>query len=185
MLVSTISNWKQYEVKSPSQIFSHKDREMANQSPSSSTAVALLLLLQCSLITSAAGANRGRTLLGFFYTRTRGRCTPLYWSSIREHWPKMVPPASTVWKAFGSRALEQRYGSGVTLLASVAGSSTEENAFSGLLKQGTAALLNSYARKGYPYRAWEVKSLVIGASVSKEAAIAQARLFAIANEACD
>lgn len=109
----------------------------------------------------------------------------MYWSSIGEQWPRMVPPASTVWKAFGSRALEQRYGSGLTLLESTAGRSGEGDSFSVLLKQGIAALLNSYARKGYPYRAWEVKSLVIEATVSEEAAAAQARLFAIANEACD
>ncbi|KAK4770834.1 hypothetical protein SAY87_031366 [Trapa incisa] len=162
---------------------------MANRPPSSSTAASLLLLLlllHCFAVASAAGNSRGRRQLGFFYTRTRGRCTPLYWSSIREHWPKMVPPASTVWKAFGSRALEQRYRSGMTLLESLAGGGiAEESAFSGLLKQGTAALLNSYARKGFPYRAWEVKSLVIEATVSEEAAVTQARLFAFANEACD
>ncbi|PKI74336.1 uncharacterized protein LOC116206188 [Punica granatum] len=157
-----------------------------NAPPSTIQPLLLLLLILCSVTPfSVAGAGRGRRQLGFFYTRTRGRCTPQYWSGIREHWPRMVPPASTVWKAFGSRAVELRYGSGLTLLESTVGDSGEGDSFRRLLKQGTAALLNSYGRKGYPYRAWEVKSLVIQATVSAEAAAAQARVFAAANEACD
>ncbi|RVX19087.1 hypothetical protein CK203_008818 [Vitis vinifera] len=60
-----------------------------------------------------------------------------------------------------------------------------ENVFHGLLKQTSAALINSYARKGFPYSAWEVKTLLIQALVSEEAAALQAEHFSIANEACN
>ncbi|KAG6785795.1 hypothetical protein NC653_004964 [Populus alba x Populus x berolinensis] len=120
---------------------------------------------------------------GFLYTRTRGRCTPQFWSSRREAWPRMVPQRSTVSKVFGSGVFE-RYRSDVTLLEST-GRNDDENAFAGLLKQASAALLNTYARKGFPYSAWEVKTLFIQALVSKEAAATQAKQFSIANEACN
>jgi len=71
-------------------------------------------------------------------------------------------------KVFGSGIFE-RYGSDVTLLESTT-RNDDENAFAGLLKQASAALLNSYAREGFPYSAWEVKTLLIQALVSKEAA---------------
>ncbi|KAJ6953092.1 hypothetical protein NC652_004932 [Populus alba x Populus x berolinensis] len=72
----------------------------------------------------------------------------------------------------------------VTLLEST-GRNDDENAFAGLLKQASAALLNTYAGKGFPYSAWEVKTLFIQALVSKEAAATQAKQFSIANEACN
>lgn len=61
----------------------------------------------------------------------------------------------------------------------------EENPFGRLLKQGSAALLNSYDRKMYPYKAWEVKTLVIQALVSKKSASLQAQRFFLANQACN
>lgn len=72
----------------------------------------------------------------------------------------------------------------MTLLESTA-RNDDENAFAGLVKQACAALLNSYARKGFPYSAWEVKTLLIQALVSEEAAERQAKQFSIANEACN
>lgn len=122
--------------------------------------------------------------LGFFYTRARGSCTAEYWSRVGEHWPRMVPPASTVSKVLGSRVLDQRFRSDLTLLESMAGDSSKRDAFAKMLKQGIAALLNSYSRGGYPYRSWEVKSMMIEAMVSKEAAAALSRRLAAANEAC-
>ncbi|XAR61097.1 hypothetical protein NMG60_11034708 [Bertholletia excelsa] len=121
---------------------------------------------------------------GFLYTRNRGRCTPQHWSSRRESWPKMVPQMGTVSKVFGSRAYE-RYRYDLTLLEATARNDDGENVFVRLLKQSTAALLNSYARTGFPYSAWEVKTLLIQALVSEEAAAVQARRFSEANEACN
>lgn len=95
----------------------------------------------------------------------------------------MIPPESTVSKVFGSRASE-RYRHDLTLLESMAGLGAGDT-FGRLLMQGTAALLNSYSRMGFPYTAWEVKTLLIQGMVSRNAALRQARRFAMANEACD
>ena len=107
-----------------------------------------------------------------------------YWSSRTETWPKMVPQMSTVSNIFGSRAYE-RYRYDLTLLEAASRNDDLGNAFARLVKQSTAALLNSYAREGYPYSAWEVKTLLIQALVSKEAAALQAQRFREANQACN
>ena len=96
----------------------------------------------------------------------------------------MVPQMSTVSKVFGSRAFE-RYRYDLTLLEAAARNDDGENAFARLVKQSTAALLNSYARKGFPYSAWEVKTRLIQALVSEKAAAIQAQLLSEANEACN
>ncbi|KAJ4955331.1 hypothetical protein NE237_012114 [Protea cynaroides] len=126
--------------------------------------------------TTMADGKSGKLGLrpGFIYTRNRGRCTPQFWSSRRESWPKMIPQTSSVSKVFGSRALE-RFKYDLTLLEATQRNDDGNNAFSRLLKQSTAALLNSYNRKGYPYSSWEVKTLLIQALVSEEAAALQAQ----------
>ncbi|KAK1283291.1 hypothetical protein QJS10_CPB21g00044 [Acorus calamus] len=106
-----------------------------------------------------------------------------YWSDRREAWPKMVPQTSSVAKVFGSRALE-RYEPTLTLWEATE-KNDGSNAFSRLLKQSSAALLNAYAqRTDFPYSAWEVKTLLIQALVSEDAAALQAERFAKANQAC-
>ncbi|KAI5315774.1 hypothetical protein L3X38_044950 [Prunus dulcis] len=140
--------------------------------------ILVLLLIACSAPSTTAKTQRP----GFLFTRTTGRCTPHYWGSRREAWPRMVPQTSTVSKVFGSRAYE-RYRSDLTLLEATV-RNDEENVYPRLLKQASAALLNSYARKGFPYSAWEVKTLVIQALVSDKAAALQAQRFSVANEAC-
>ncbi|KAK9083250.1 hypothetical protein Scep_029721 [Stephania cephalantha] len=121
---------------------------------------------------------------GFLYTRSRGRCTPQFWSSEREEWPRMAPQSSLVSRIFGSRALE-RYDISLTLLQAMERNEDDSNnVFSSLMKQSAAALLNSYAREGFPYSAWEVKTLVIQALVSERAAAVQAHKFSSANEGC-
>ncbi|KAF8033906.1 hypothetical protein BT93_C0244 [Corymbia citriodora subsp. variegata] len=151
-------------------------------------ALALLFLLSIAASSSAAPPpSRGRKL-GFFYTRTRGRCTPQYWSSGREKWPRMLPRKSTVSRAFGSRAIGERYGGDLTVwesTAGVVGGGLGGDAYGRLVKQASTALLNSYARKGFAYTAWEVKTLLIQALASPQAAAAQADRFAVANEACN
>ncbi|KAJ8559340.1 hypothetical protein K7X08_003398 [Anisodus acutangulus] len=121
---------------------------------------------------------------GFVYTRNRGTCTPQYWSSRRESWPKMVPQTSTVSKIFGSRAYE-RYRYDLTLLEAAGRNDDMDNIFARLVKQSTAALLNSYARKNYPYSAWEVKTMLIQALVSEKSASILAQRLSQANEACN
>lgn len=107
-----------------------------------------------------------------------------FWSSRKEPWPWMVPQGSTVSKVFGSRAFE-RYRYDLTLLEAAARNDDGDNAFAGLVKQSTAALLNSYARDGFPYTAWEVKTLLIQGLVSEKAASFQAQRFSEANQACN
>ncbi|KAL1313432.1 hypothetical protein HN51_039997 [Arachis hypogaea] len=136
-----------------------------------------LLICLLSLPTSSSRVP------GFVYTRTTGRCTPRYWSGKREAWPRMVPETSTVRKVFGSRVYE-RYRSDLTLVEATMRNDEEDNPFGGLLKEGTAALLNSYAREGFPYRPWQVKTLLIQALVSQAAASSQANQFSLANHAC-
>ncbi|GAY40325.1 hypothetical protein KPL70_009326 [Citrus sinensis] len=146
--------------------------------------IILLLLSVCFAATSSAAAATTQIRRpGFLYTRIRGRCTPQFWSSRREAWPRMVPQTSTLSKVFGSRVYE-RFRSDLTLLESTT-RNDDENAFAGLVKQGTAALLNSYAREGFPFSPWQVKTLFIQALVSKEAASRQANKFLIANQACN
>ncbi|KZV32995.1 hypothetical protein F511_01506 [Dorcoceras hygrometricum] len=143
-----------------------------------------ILGLVLLLFSTLAGATRdGPQMPGFLYARTRGRCTPQYWSSRRESWPKMVPETSTVSNVFSSLAYE-RYRYDLTLLDAASGDDDVDNAYVALLKQSTAALLNSYARKGYPYASWEVKNLLIQALVSQEAAALQALRFMQANQNC-
>ncbi|KAL6338198.1 hypothetical protein AAG906_015162 [Vitis piasezkii] len=126
----------------------------------------LILFLSCFAVTATAAQTQWRP--GFLYTRSRGRCTPQYWGSRKEAWPRMVPQTSTVAKVFGSRASE-RFRSDMTLLEATAQDESVENVFHGLLKQTT----------------WEVKTLLIQALVSEEAAALQAEHFSIANEACN
>ncbi|XP_011083025.1 uncharacterized protein LOC105165646 [Sesamum indicum] len=142
----------------------------------------VLLVFLVFLAIPAIAAVR-RPSPGFLYSRTRGTCTPQYWSSRRELWPKMVPHKSTVSNVFGSQVFE-RYREDLTLLEAAARNDDGKDAFARLVKQSTAALLNSYARKGYPYAAWEVKTLLIQALVSERAAAFQAQKFLEANENC-
>ncbi|XP_073158483.1 uncharacterized protein [Henckelia pumila] len=141
----------------------------------------VLALFFCAV--TLAEAREGHQIPGFLYARNRGRCTPQYWSSRRESWPKMVPQTSTVSNVFSSLAYE-RYRYDLTLLEAASRNDDGDSVFAALLKQSTAALLNSYARKGYPYAAWEVKTLLIQALVSEDAAALQARNFMQANQDC-
>uniref|UniRef100_A0A1D1YY41 D-alanine--D-alanine ligase n=1 Tax=Anthurium amnicola TaxID=1678845 RepID=A0A1D1YY41_9ARAE len=165
--------------------------------------MALLLLgvygASCATTAAAAATREGRVTVGldkarlhplsdmrpgFLYSRLRGRCTPEFWSTRREAWPKMVPQEASVWKVFGSRALE-RYEPELTVLeATQRNDDIGGSAFSQLVKQSSAALLNSYTREGFPYTAWEVKTLLIQALISEESARSQARHFAEANQVC-
>eukprot|EP01018_Ginkgo_biloba_P039235 Gb_00869 [translate_table: standard] len=108
-------------------------------------------------------------------------CTAEYWRSRKEKWPRMVPVLSTVAKVFGSRAMEA-YGPQLTLLDAMV--MEESDGYASLLKQSSAALVNSYSREGFPYSAWRVKTLVIQSLVSQDAAAAQAHQFLLANQAC-
>ncbi|XP_077228943.1 pollen Ole e I family allergen protein [Tasmannia lanceolata] len=141
------------------------------------------LIFLIILVGFGCGDGEEMTRPGFLYTRTRGRCTPQFWGSRREAWPRMVPQRSSVAKIFGSQALE-RYKSELTLVEATERNNEGNDPFSDLLKQSTAALLNSYARKGFPYTAWEVKTLLIQALVSEEAAALQASHFSLANHVC-
>ncbi|KAJ4812154.1 pollen Ole e I family allergen protein [Rhynchospora pubera] len=121
---------------------------------------------------------------GYLYTRAEGRCTPQYWSSGSEAWPNIVPKEAAISKVFGSRVLE-RYEPSLTLLdATQRNDDVGGSAFAKLVKHASAALLNAYARDGFPYDSWEVKVLLLQALVSEEAAAAQAGQFEQANLSC-
>ncbi|XP_021888561.1 uncharacterized protein LOC110807682 [Carica papaya] len=141
-----------------------------------SAPIALFILLLLSIETAAARS-------GLYYTRTRGTCTPRYWSNRVEEWPRMVPQTSTVRKVFGS-GVSDRYRLDLTLLESTA-RNEEDNAFGRLVKQASAALLNSYARQGFPYSPWQVKTMVIESLVSEEAAANLAQRLFIVNRDCN
>ncbi|KAK9146373.1 hypothetical protein Sjap_006276 [Stephania japonica] len=146
----------------------------------------LFIFFVAAFATVVSSTADGRP--GFLYTRSRGRCTPQFWSGEREEWPRMAPQSSLVSRIFGSRALE-RYDISLTLLQAMERNDDDDdvggdNVFSSLMKQSAAALLNSYAREGFPYSAWEVKTLFIQALVSHRAAALQARKFSSVNEAC-
>ncbi|KNA21250.1 hypothetical protein SOVF_045260 [Spinacia oleracea] len=150
-------------------------------SPHSLSQLALFLILCCYFASSSTSAARP----GFLFPVHRGRCTPQYWgSSKREEWPKMVPQRSTVSKVFGSRAIE-RFRSDLTLLEAATRNDDVENAYARVLKQSSAALLNSYSRLGFPYRAWEVKTLLLKGLISEKDAAQQAHILKMANEACN
>ncbi|KAF0890907.1 hypothetical protein E2562_005036 [Oryza meyeriana var. granulata] len=136
--------------------------------------------------TVADGARGGASAWpGYLYTRAVGRCTPQFWSSGTEPWPNIIPQEAAVSKVFGSRSID-RYGPRLTVLEATM--RTDDNgsnsAFAKLVKQGSAALLNAYARKGFPLDSWEVKALLLEALVSEEAAAVQADRFEQANESC-
>ena len=121
---------------------------------------------------------------GYLYTRAVGRCTPQFWSSGAEPWPNIVPQEAAVSKVFGSRSVE-KYGPRLTLLeATMRTDDIGGSAFVKLVKQGSAALLNAYTRRGFPFDSWEVKALLLEALVSEEAAAVQAERFEQANESC-
>ncbi|KAF3780609.1 hypothetical protein EJ110_NYTH38847 [Nymphaea thermarum] len=148
------------------------------------------LLLVTLLVAAGVARAAGRGLAvpemrgpGFLYTISRGRCTPEYWSSRREAWPKMVPLSSSVSKIFGWQTLE-RYQPELTLLEAT-NRNDDNNAFVHLLRESSAALLNSYSRKGFPYPSWKVKSLLLQGLVSQRAATEQASRLSAANQDCD
>ncbi|RLM73579.1 uncharacterized protein C2845_PM15G14470 [Panicum miliaceum] len=121
---------------------------------------------------------------GYLYTRAVGRCTPQFWSSGAEPWPNIAPQEAAVSKVFGSRSVE-RYGPRLTLLeATMRTDDIGGSAFVKLVKQGSAALLNAYTRRGFPFDSWEVKALLLEALVSEEAAAVQAERFEQANQSC-
>ncbi|CAL1383266.1 unnamed protein product [Linum trigynum] len=143
----------------------------------------LLLTFICLTYSSAAAAAAGARP-GFLYTRTRGRCTPQFWSSKTEAWPRMVPQTASVSNVFGPIALE-RFRSDLTLLESATRNDGASNPFVRLLHQGTAALLNSYSRRPrFPFSPWQVKTLFIQGLVSESAAARRAQQFSAANLAC-
>ncbi|KAH9626891.1 hypothetical protein KSS87_002291 [Heliosperma pusillum] len=154
--------------------------KMVKNSPSLLTHQLIhLIILFCFICCSSMAATPG-----YVFTRHRGHCTPQYWGSRREEWPRTVPQKSTVSKVFGSRAIE-RFRSDLTLLEAATRNDDVENAYVRLLKQSTAALLNCYTRVGYSYKAWEVKSLFLLGLVSETDAVHQAHLLQLANDACN
>ncbi|XP_058766489.1 uncharacterized protein LOC131640101 [Vicia villosa] len=156
-----------------------KNNKTTTMSPLSTTLFPLIFYL----LSPVSSQQVSHHWPGFIYTRTGGRCSPQFWSGRQETWPRMVPETSTVSNVFGWRVYK-RYRSDLTLLEATSRNDEGENAFGALLKEGTAALINSYAREGFPFRSWQVKTLVMQGFVSEVAAASLAKRFSLANHAC-
>lgn len=79
----------------------------------------------------------------------------------------------------------ERYEPTLTLLEAIRrNDDVGGSAYAKLVRQGSTALLNAYKRPGFPYDSWEVKTLLLEALVSDEAAASQAEHFEQANQVC-
>jgi hypothetical protein len=58
---------------------------------------------------------------------------------------------------------------------------TRPDAYGALLRQGTAAILNSYTNRNFPYTPFQVKSAFHGALASQQSAAVMATNFENAN----
>ncbi|GLJ36167.1 hypothetical protein SUGI_0725660 [Cryptomeria japonica] len=107
-----------------------------------------------------------------------GHGTCDFWSSNFGSWPNFLSTMSTIGSIFGKPA-SSMYPSSMTLLQAL--QNTKTDAYSTLVKQASASLLNSYTHKNFGYSPEEVKSLFAAALTSPQAAAAQASQFARAN----
>lgn len=87
---------------------------------------------------------------------------------------------ATIGDFFGAGCVFASGGKDLSLHDAVANKNTDS--FSALLREGTAALLNSIACKTFPFTKLQVKSSILGALSSEGAAAAQAEVFKSANE---
>jgi hypothetical protein len=154
---------------------------------SSNTNISIVIEVWNSLTLAHTVANKFYRAMSQFLKSTISLCANTryrFWSSGAEPWPNIVPQEAAVSKVFGSRSVE-KYGPGLTLLeATIRTDDVGGGAFIKLVKEGSAALLNAYTRKGFPFDSWEVKALLLEALVSEEAAAVQAERFDQANRSC-
>lgn len=103
-------------------------------------------------------------------------------STLPEFLSFFTPIARIFSSGGGSSSIEaitSIFGSKITLHQGLTQSGTD--GYSALLRQGSAAILNSYTVRDFPYRPVEVKSAFRGALVSQQAAFVMATKFENAN----
>ncbi|KAJ7541575.1 hypothetical protein O6H91_10G065700 [Diphasiastrum complanatum] len=111
-------------------------------------------------------------------TSSGSGCSSDYWVAHTDYWPDIISIFSTVSQIFGEIAFNI-FGGQATLLSGLHSQNTD--AYSSLLKQSSAALLNSYTRPRFQYSPQAVKQQFNAALVSREAAAVQAVKFQNAN----
>jgi len=94
-----------------------------------------------------------------------------------------ITPIAKIFSSGGGnssiQAITSIFGTKITLHQGLTQSGTD--GYSALLRQGSAAILNSYTARDFPYRPAQVKSAFRGALVSQQAASVMATKFENAN----
>ncbi|KAI0492205.1 hypothetical protein KFK09_026472 [Dendrobium nobile] len=106
-----------------------------------------------------------------------GTCS--YWSAHPDKIVAVIGYLGTMGDIFGAGCIFAFGGKNPTLHDAIANKDTD--GFSALLREGTAALLNSIACKSFPFTKQQVKSSFAAALVNAGAAAAQADVFKSAN----
>ncbi|KAH9300782.1 hypothetical protein KI387_012365, partial [Taxus chinensis] len=101
-----------------------------------------------------------------------------FWSSNFGSWPDILSTMSTIASIFGKPA-SSMFPSSMTLLQALQNSKSD--AYSSLLKQASASMLNAFAYNNFEFSPEDVKAKFGAALTSPRAAAAQASEFARAN----
>jgi hypothetical protein len=101
-----------------------------------------------------------------------------FWSLNTSMFPDFLTIFTTILDLFGGSS-GSIFGSQMTLYQGL--TSTRPDAYGSLLRQGSAAILNSYTSRSYPYTPFQVKSQFRSALVSQQAAAVMAVNFENAN----
>ncbi|XP_024520123.1 putative lysozyme-like protein [Selaginella moellendorffii] len=107
-----------------------------------------------------------------------GGCSSNYWAQHPNSWPNLLTIYTTVTQVLGQVAYTI-FGGPTTLLGALQNQSTD--AYSSLLREATAALLNSYSRPGFQYSPSAIRTAFQSSLHSQRSAAYQAALFRHAN----
>ncbi|KAG0500452.1 hypothetical protein HPP92_000524 [Vanilla planifolia] len=107
-----------------------------------------------------------------------GTCS--YWIAHPTKIVELIGYLGTLGDIFGGGCVLAFGGKNPTLRDALA--NTRKDSIGALVREGTAALLNSMACKGFPLSPGQVKSAFPAALRNDEAAAAQAQIFKLANE---
>ncbi|XP_024373034.1 uncharacterized protein [Physcomitrium patens] len=107
---------------------------------------------------------------------TPGTCS--FWTSNTHKFPDFLTILTPILDIFGGNS-GSIFGSQMTLFQGLTNS--RPDAFGSLLRQGSAAVLNSYTSRDFAFTPFQVKNSFRGALVSQQAAAMQAVIFENAN----
>lgn len=111
-----------------------------------------------------------------------------FWSSHTSSFPDFLSILTTLLDLFGSSTsggstglsgITSIFGGQMTLYQGL--TNTRPDAYGALLRQGTAAILNAYTNRNYPYTPFQVKAAFNGALASQQSAAVMATDFENAN----